>query len=76
MEKKVISSKPLAIYSKKLFDSLTIIMQLSSTKIDNHNRIIGSEQITNDTFCHFQLETGAPLESSRTSAMKLSCENS
>ena len=53
MEKKVISSKPLAIYTKKLFDSLTIIMQLSSTKIDNHNRIISSEQITNDTFCHF-----------------------
>ena len=70
MEKKVNNSKPLAIYSKKLFDSLTIIMELSSTIIDSHNRTIGSGQISNDTFCHFELQRGAHLGPSETSAME------
>ena len=58
MEKKVNNWKPLAIYPKKLFDSLTIIMELSSTIIDSHNRTIESGQISNDTFCHFELQRG------------------
>ena len=70
MVKKVNNWKPLAIYSKKLFDSLTIIMELSSTITDSHNRTVGSVEISNDTFCHFELQTGAHLEPSGTSTME------
>ena len=40
MVKKVNNLKPLTLYSKKLFDSLMVIMELSSTIIDSHNQTL------------------------------------